>query len=247
MTERVDFTALTPEEAIAYFRDRGYALPGGRFSWLDTWREEHAHAFTVAKAMQDDVLEVIFNELLRALEEGRTMEQFTDTLEPRLRDLGWWGRSTELDPLTGTFEDVQLGSRRRLAVIYDTNMRMSYAAGRWARIQRTKAAFPFLQYRQIDRPTKREDHARYDGIILPVDHPAWAAIFPPNGWFCGCSVRQLTLGQMEREGLAVTDDFVLETLDFTNPRTGETSALPLGVHPGFDTNPGLIRQLDDES
>lgn len=245
MTERFDFLPLPPQEAIDYFRSKGYAPPSGRFSWYDTWREEHAHAFTVAKGMQDDVLELIFNELLAALEDGRTLQQFRDALRPRLQQAGWWGQSVMSDPSTGEVQDVQLGSNRRLKVIFDTNMRTSYAAGRWARIQRTKAAFPYLLYRQIDRPNKREDHARYNGIVLPVDHPAWAKIFPPNGWFCGCSVRQLTRRQLEREGLTVSEDFTLDTEDFTNPRTGETSALPSGVHPGFDTNPGLIRQTSD--
>jgi SPP1 gp7 family putative phage head morphogenesis protein len=240
MSEAVEFTPLPPLEAIAYFTSKGYAPPRQRFSWYDVWRDEHARMFTVAKAMQDDILALFRDELTAALQEGRTMDEFIERLTPALQQAGWWGRQAEVDPLTGTLQDVQLGNRRRLRVIFDTNMRTSYAAGRWARIQRTKAAFPFLQYRQVDRPTKREEHARYHGIILPVDHPAWEKIFPPNGWFCGCSVRQLTRSQMAREGLSVTEDFELESETFMNPRSGETSDLPLGVHPGFDTNPGAL-------
>lgn len=246
MTERIEFRPLTPVEMLAYFVAKGYAPPRQRFSWYDVWRAEHARMFTVAKAMQDDVLELIRAELERSFREGRTLQQFTDDLTPALQRAGWWGRQTMVDPLTGAPEEVQLGSRRRLKVIYDTNFRTSHAAGRWARIQRVKEAFPFLQYRQIDRPTKRDDHARYDGIILPVDHPAWLQIFPPNGWFCGCSVRQLTRSQMEREGLSVTEDFELETAPFMNPRSGEVSDLPLGVHPGFDTNPGAVFAAEAE-
>jgi uncharacterized protein with gpF-like domain len=236
---RFELAPLRPEEAIAYFQAKDLAPAVLRFDWRDVWRYEHARMFTVAKAMRDDVLALIRDELLRALEEGLTLQQFQDGLTPALQRAGWWGRQMMTDPVTGETREVQLGSRRRLRTIYDTNMRTSHAAGRWARIQRTKTAFPFLQYRQIDRPTKRHDHSRYDGLVLPADHPAWAKIYPPNGWFCGCSVRQLTRRQVEREGLTVTEDFQLETETIANPRTGETSEVPLGVSPGFDTNPGI--------
>jgi hypothetical protein len=246
MTEAVEFAPLPPREAIEYFRSRGYAPPEQRFDWRDVWRAEHARMFVVAKATQDDVLQLIRGEVDRALSEGRTLDQFRADLRPALQRAGWWGQAIQTDPLTGEPVEVRLGTNHRLRTIYDTNMRTSMAAGRWARIQRTKAAFPFLQYRQIQRPTKRDEHAIYHEIILPVDHPAWAFIYPPNGWYCGCSVRQLTRRQMEREGLRVTDDFELETSPFVNPRSGEISDLPAGVHPGFDSNPGMA-WLDVES
>ncbi|WP_425091998.1 phage minor head protein [Tropicimonas sp. S265A] len=239
MPERVELAPRSPREAVEYFRSKGYAPSTQRFDWRDVWREEHARMFVVAKAAQDDVLTTIRSELDLALAQGRTLDQFRTDLRPRLQAAGWWGKAIEADPQTGEAREVQLGSNHRLRVIYDTNMRTSYAAGRWARIQRTKAALPFLQYRQVQRPSRRDEHEPYHGIILPVDHPAWAAIYPPNGWFCACSVRQLSRRQMEREGLRVTEDFELDTLPWINPRTGETSELPLGVSPGFDSNPGM--------
>ena len=44
---------LPPAEAIKWFESKGYKLG---FDWRDTWRDEHAWAFTVAKAMQLDLL-----------------------------------------------------------------------------------------------------------------------------------------------------------------------------------------------
>ena len=81
--------------------------------------------------MQDDLLRDIRGALDRALAEGRTMEQFRAGIEPVLRASGWWGKRTLTDPLTGETREVQLGSARRLRVIFDTNMRTAYAAGRW--------------------------------------------------------------------------------------------------------------------
>ncbi|MBO6789525.1 MAG: hypothetical protein JJ894_03210 [Dinoroseobacter sp.] len=237
---QIDLSPLPPREAIDFFRSKGLAPALNRFDWRDHWREEHARAFVVAKAMQDDLLQTIRVAVDRAIAEGTTLEQFRDELEPKLRAAGWWGREKRVDPLTGEEISVQLGSRHRLKVIFDTNLRTSYAAGRWQRIWRTRAAFPYLEYRQIDRPTKRHDHTRYHGLIRPVEDPIWAEIFPPNGWFCGCTVVQHTARSLEREGKQVSEPLELELETYENRRTGRTEELPVGVHPGFDTNPGRI-------
>lgn len=229
---------LPHREAIAYFRSKGFAPQLQRFSYLDHWREEHARNFVVAKAMQDDVLALIRGELDRALAEGRTLKQFQDDLRPALEKAGWWGKATMVDPLTGELSEVQLGSLRRLRVIYETNMRTAHAAGHWARIERTKTAFPYLHYIQIERSSKRHDHARFHDKIWRVDDPIWRKIYPPNGYFCGCTVIQRTEGWMRRNNRQVSPDLDLEEVEWTNRRTGETSLLPKGVTPGFDTNPG---------
>jgi hypothetical protein len=234
----IDLQRLRPEDALSFFRSKGLAPPDARFDFRDVWRNEHASNFVVAKAMRTDVLETIRGALDRALANGGTLGSFMDDLEPELKRLGWWGSATERDPLTGELKNVQLGSPRRLRVIFDANMRAAHAAGKWARIQRTKDSFPFLRYVQIQRDTKREDHARYHDLILPVDHPAWLRIFPPNGWRCGCTVQQLSQGMIDRGGLKVTEDFELEERGVLNRRTGEIEPTALGVDPAWDSNAG---------
>lgn len=229
---------LPPAEALAYFRSKGFAPRDQRFDYRDHWREDHARNFVVAKAMRDDVLAAIREEFDRALTEGRTIDQFRADLKPRLIALGWWGESLERDPLTGELTEVRLGSMRRLRVIFDTNMRTAHAAGQWARIQRTKAAFPYLHYIQIERPTKRHDHARFHDRIWRVDDPVWLRIFPPNGYFCGCTVIQRTERWMQRQGRTVSPPLDLDEEPWTNKRTGEVEMVPRGVNPGFDANPG---------
>lgn len=237
---QISLAPLPPKEAIEYFRSKGFAPREGRFDWRDTWREEHARAFVVAKAMQDDVLRDIREALQTAMEEGQTLAQFREGLTPKLQARGWWGKSLMEDPLTGEMREVQLGSRHRLRVIFDTNMRTANAAGRWARIQRTKRAFPYLEYRQIQRPSKRDTHEPYHGLIRPVDDPVWARIMPPNGFFCGCTVRQLNDRMLKAEGKQVSPPFDFAFEDYENRRTGEIERVPKGIHPGFDTNPGAI-------
>ena len=235
---QTELRPLPPAEAIAYFRSKGFAPRDQRFDYRDHWREDHARTFVVAKAMRDDVLWAIREEFDRALAEGRTIDQFRADLKPRLVALGWWGESLERDPLNGELTEVRLGSMRRLRVIFDTNMRTAHAAGHWARIQRTKTAFPYLHYIQIERPTKRHDHARFHDQIWRVDDPIWLRIYPPNGYFCGCTVIQRTERWMQRNGRTVSPPLDLDEEPWTNKRTGEVEMVPRGVNPGFDANPG---------
>ena len=57
------FTPAPPKEALAFIRAKGWKVG---FDFRDGWREEHATAFTVAKAMSMDVLSSIRGEVERA-------------------------------------------------------------------------------------------------------------------------------------------------------------------------------------
>lgn len=234
----IELTPLPPRDAIAYFRSKGLAPPDRRFDYRDIWRSEHARNFVVAKGMRTEVLELIRGQLDQTLSEGGTLAGFTEALEPELKRLGWWGTSSERDPLTGALKSVQLGSPRRLRIIFDANLRAAHAAGKWARIERVKDAFPFLRYVQVQRDSKREDHVRYHELIRPVDDPVWERIYPPNGWRCGCTIQQLSQAMMDRRGLSVTEEFTLEERGVLNKRTGEVEPTALGVDPAWDGNPG---------
>ncbi len=110
---------LPPREAVEHFRAKGYHIG---FDWRDTDAATHRHSFTVAKVMEVDILEDIRSEVDRAIAEGITFEEFHDNLEPRLKEKGWWGRQQMVDPLTGELRNVELGSPRRLRIIFDTHV-----------------------------------------------------------------------------------------------------------------------------
>jgi uncharacterized protein with gpF-like domain len=139
----VTLKLFPPEEAIAYFRQKGYRIG---FDHRDVWQQEHQAAFTVAKAMQLDLLKDIRDQVDAALVNGTTLADFKAALKPNLVKHGWWGTQQMTDPVTGETSTVQLGSPRRLKVIYDTNLRTAHAEGQWQRIQEAKASLPFLMY-----------------------------------------------------------------------------------------------------
>jgi hypothetical protein len=241
----VDLVALPPEEAVQYFRQKGFAVG---FDYRDVWQAQHQAAFTVAKVMQLDLLQDIRAEVDRALAEGTTLRDFQQRLTPTLQAKGWWGRKEQLDPLTGTTSEVQLGSPRRLKTIYDINLRTAYSEGQWERIQARKDAFPYLEYDGNNSEHPRLDHSGWDGLTLPVDHPFWLAHFPVKAYGCKCRAIPRTGRQVERLGKIIGPAPKVPSAPYVNARTGEVQQIPAGVHPSFHYPPGgrragLVRHL----
>lgn len=226
-----------PPEASNYLANKGLKPA---FSWRDVEPEEHAIAFSVAKATQLDVLTTIREEVQRALDQGVPFAEFQKGLRPRLEALGWWGKAAAIDPVTGKPLTVQLGSPRRLKTIYEANIRSARAAGQWTRIERTKRAMPYLLYQLGPSVEHRPEHAAKNGVVLPVDDPFWSTWYPPNGWGCKCWVRQLTRRAAEDHGI---DDAAPETpmREVRNRRTGVVKQVPEGIAPGWERNPGRDR------
>lgn len=226
---------LDPAEAIAFFRAKGWEIA---FDWRDVWAEENIRAFTVAKAMSRDLLEDIRAAVDTALAEGQTLQQFSKDLAPRLFARGWWGKKLMTDPATGEEKVVQLGSPARLRTIYETNLRTSYMAGRWQRIEKGKALFPFIRYVSVLDGREREQHHAWHGTILPVDDPWWDTHFPPCGWGCRCDGQPINRRIMERRNWKSEAPPRFTQRSYVNKRTGEVIQVEAGIDPGWGYNVG---------
>lgn len=233
--EELPPVGVPPEEAIRFFRSKGFRIG---FSWLDVFREEHVRAFTVAKAMTMSLLEDIRAAVDAAIADGTTLETFRQELRPKLEAAGWWGRKRMIDPADGQSKLVQLGSPRRLKTIFNANLRSAYQAGKWERIQRTKAAFPFLEYNSLMDGHERPQHHAWHGTILPADDPWWDTHYGPCDWECRCTAIQRSQFMLDRKGLKVNRPQVFEQYEWTNQRTGETGMLEKGIGKGWDYNVG---------
>jgi hypothetical protein len=246
-----------PKEAVAYIKNKSL-LPG--FSYKDVWNEEHAKSFTVAKAMQLDVLSDLRNAVTAAIESGQSFNTFKKNITPLLRQKGWWGKKEMTDPLTGKTVNAQLGSDRRLKTIYSVNMRSAYQRGQWERAMASDL-HPYLMYRIGPSVNHRQDHVSWDGLILPKTDPWWDAHFPPNGWGCKCYTRALTEArkkQYEQGGVPVppradgsgggalkvkTEAPPVKYTSYFNERKGTVEQLPEGISPGFNWNAGKAGYL----
>lgn len=206
------------------------------WNWDEVWQAEHGEMFTVAKAMSADVLATLQDAVNKALDEGQSFAAFRKRLPDVLAALGWWGEQQRVNPRTGETEKVELGTPRRLKVIYTTNGRVARAVGQWERIQRTKSSRPYLLYELGPSANHRAEHVAWAGAIRRVDDAIWGTLMPPNGWGCKCRVRQLSAREADEKG-GETDEPKPEIIESPGP-DGEPVSHPKGVDPEWAYNPG---------
>lgn len=212
-------------EQIRFFR-RKVELPTN--AWTDIWQAEHDHAFVVAGANRVDLVQDFMLAVDKAIAQGTTLAEFRRDFDRIVAQYGW---------------DYNGGRNWRSRVIYETNLRTSYAAGRYAQLQETKRWRPYWQYVHSDAVVHpRPQHLAWNGLVLKADDEWWKAHYPPNGWGCQCSVRSLAERDLQKLGKAGPDDAPddgTETVTVgtrgPTPRTVET---PAGVDPGFGYAPG---------
>lgn len=212
------------DEAIRFFRQK-VSLPTER--WTDLWEGQHARAFVVAGAMQEDLLSDLRGAVDAAIAEGRTLADFRRDFGAIVDRHGW----------------NHVGGRAwRAAVIYDTNLRTAHAAGRWQQILRLSDRRPWLRYAAILDDRTRDQHRGWHGVIRRFDDAFWQTHYPPNGWRCRCTVISLSDANLAARGWTPTSDTDLAGLVGptrsvpVGPRTVE---VPEGIDPGFGHNVGI--------
>jgi hypothetical protein len=211
------------EEAIQHFRGK-LNLPTER--WDEITKGMHARAFVVAGAQKAELLVDFRAEIDKALTRGTTIQDFRKAFDDIVRRHGWSHNGTP-------------GWRSR--VIYETNLRTAYQAGRYKQMSDPEVlqARPFWQYRHGDSITPRPEHLSWDGLVLPADDPWWETHYPPNGWGCKCKVFALSEAEMRRLGKTKPDAAPDQgTVPWRNPATGQTEQVPRGIDPSWNYNVG---------
>lgn len=170
-------------QQLAFFR-RKVNVPSAR--WDDLLRGDHAHGFMVAGLARLDVLEDLRDAVTRAIGDGETLADFRERFDAIVA--GRW------EGFTG--DGSAKGRAWRTNIIYRTNLRTSYSAGRWETLRK----FPFLRYNHHTILNPRERHIAWDDLILPADDPWWATNYPPNGWGCNCDVTGVSAQRMRALG-----------------------------------------------
>lgn len=209
-------------EQVAAFRARLGDLVPTRV-WTDLENQMHDRAFMVAGAMKADLLADLAGAVDRVIAEGIGLEEFKKDFLGIAQRHGWSG---------WTGQGTKAGEHWRARVIYRTNMRTTYAAGRMAQLR--AEGFRYWIYRHGGSLHPREAHLGWDGLILPADHPFWATHAPPNGWGCSCYILGAnSMAQARRLGGDPTK-VLPEDWSAPDPRTGA----PDGIDKGWDYAPG---------
>ncbi|OGV64137.1 MAG: hypothetical protein A2283_12460 [Lentisphaerae bacterium RIFOXYA12_FULL_48_11] len=210
------------DEAIAFFRQK-LNIPTEH--WDDLWKEQHAKGFMVAGAMKAELLTDLRIAMDKAISSGTTLKDFRKDFDKIVEKHGW----------------IYKGGRNwRTKVIYDTNVRTAYMAGRYQQMTDpdVTALRPYFLYRHGDSRNPRPHHLALDGLVLRYDDPFWKTHYPPNGWGCKCKVLSLSkrdLAKMGKTGPDKTPEIETRTYE---DRNGNKSQVPVGIDPGFDYNVG---------
>lgn len=212
------------KEAIRHLREK-VNLPSR--VWTDLWHGMHARAFVVAGAIKGQLVADLHDAVVRAIDEGLTIADFRRDFDKIVADHVW---------------SYKGGRNWRTSVIFNTNMRTAYAAGKWEQAQRLKDRRPYLRYVAVQDERTRPEHLEWHGTVLPADHPWWETHFPPNGWNCRCTVQQLSAADAERLGYEIADEappVEMETRSVNTPDGPKTIQVPKGIDTGFGYNVGL--------
>lgn len=225
----VSATSLPFSEQTAFFR-RKLNLPTN--TWTDIYTREHDYAFVVAGANRDDLVQDFRQAVERVIAEGGTLEAFRRDFDSIVARHGW---------------SYNGGRNWRSRVIYETNLRSSYMAGRYEQLMAVREERPFWQYLHSDAVEHpRPLHESWNGLILRWDDPFWLSHFPINAWGCECSVRALSMDDLLRMGKTGPDPspvIVMETrtIGQRSPDGPRVVEVPQGIDPGFEYTPGRAR------
>lgn len=167
---------IVSDEALEQLRKRGENIITTE-AWDELTQEAHDNAFTVANIMSADVVQEVYDYVERAVSEGLSFDKFrflveSGELTDRMKKAGWTG-----------------DSRSRLKIIYDTNISLAQAKGKYQRLMLNADKKPYGIYHQLDRKTKNKDHEKWDGKKFRLDDPIWDTIFPPSDFGCACWVQ----------------------------------------------------------
>lgn len=215
-------------QAIDFYRSK-IKLPTS--GWTDIWQEQHSHAFVVAGAAHDALVEDFYNAIQKAKWEGGGYDEFRTRFDEIVAKHGWAHNGAP-------------GWRSK--VIYDTNITQAYNAGRYKQMVALKEFRPFWRYRHTSIEHPRLTHKAWDGLTLSADDPWWDTHMPQNGWGCKCRVDSLSRTEAkqiwDKEGKSGPDtappiewEDRIVGKNGSNPRTVR---VPKGIDPGFAYNPG---------
>jgi len=173
------FLDMPFEEAIRLFRERRILSADEFYALSDLYR---TRAFTATRLLTETLRERAYDELVRALEQGSTFEEFAAGVE---------------DEATSPL------SQGYLENVFRTNVQQAYGAGRFRQLTHPDviAARPYVEYRTARDSRVRPDHAELEGKQWRADDEAWHRVAPPNGFQCRCAIVSLSAEDLDQEQL----------------------------------------------
>ena len=221
----VEPTELQFEQALEFFRQK-LNIPSER--WNDIWQEEHDYAFTVAGAMLADLLEDLRAAVQQAIEGEVSRDEFIRQFEEIATRRGWAYRGEK---------------NWRANIIFQTNLRTAYAAGRYQQMTDPEILNrrPYWMWIHGDSRIPRPLHRALHGRVFSADSSFWDSMYPPCGFGCKCQAVSLSKRDVERRGLTVEDPPEIGSIITANDNRGRPHALRVEPDPGWGHITGRTR------
>nr|VFK58210.1 MAG: Phage Mu protein F like protein [Candidatus Kentron sp. UNK]VFK68315.1 MAG: Phage Mu protein F like protein [Candidatus Kentron sp. UNK] len=220
--------AIPFPEQIAFFREK-IDLPTN--TWADLYATEHEYCFGVAGAAEETLLSDLRGAVNAAIADNETLGEFRKRFGEIIERTGW---------------DYRGGFDWRTRVIYETNLRQSYFAGREKQMSdpELRRARPFGLYKHGGSRNPRAEHLAWHNLVLPLDDPWWLSHSPMNGWGCHCKKFCVSERDVKRMGLSIARQspktVMVEKL--VGPIGDQKIvSVPEGIDPGFEYMPGEAR------
>lgn len=156
-----------PEEAVAYLESLNIKVA---WNWQEQLKAIKEKAFTISKITNAALLQDIHDQLISAVKEGTSYDEFKTKVEEILKNRGYLKK-----------ED---GSQWRLDTIYRTNLQTSYMAGRYEQQQEVINEFPYREFIAITDNRTTDGCLQLNGTVLPANDPFWSINYPPRHFNC---------------------------------------------------------------
>ena len=87
-------------------------------------------------------------------------------------------------------------------IVYWQNVRSAQAAGKYQEMMEDakEGVAEYWQYVAVMDKSTRPAHAALNGLIRRYDDPFWNTNYPPNGYYCRCTVRSLSKEYLKAHG-----------------------------------------------
>lgn len=217
----------TFREQIEFFRQKRIKPTQ---AWTDAMRGVHDRAFVIAGATDTGMLSDFQTAIAKAIETGDTLDNFRADFDGIVARYGW-------------AYNGERGWRTR--VIFETNIRTSYMAGRLKQMLDPDVVRmrPWWEYRHAETrvpENPRRLHVSWHGKVWRYDSAWWKTHFPPNDWFCSCGVWTLSDADLKRRGIKPEADGAPLMEPYRDPVSGALIEKPQGVGFGWDYMPGAL-------
>jgi SPP1 gp7 family putative phage head morphogenesis protein len=185
-----EWTQLPFEEAIAYLAGKTNLDTDG---YADAQGIAQDVAFTVAKAKGD-----LLNDLRLAVEKAIVSGQSIDAFRKAF------------DQIADRYSPDWMGNGDRAwraQLIYETNLRSAYAAGRYSQMTQPEILKqrPYWQWRHGGSKDPRPEHIALDGKVFDADQLFFqVGGYPPCGYNCRCRVFSMSDRDVKTRNLSIS-------------------------------------------